>query len=241
MVNVLYRFYESEKTSKIKVLYVCLDIIVIIISLIPLMFFLDTKTIRVIEYATVSYFIVDYLLRMTISPLKYEKGFGSIFIYAFSFYAVIDILAIIPVFFAVNSGLKSLRLLRLIKTFRFLKIVKYSKSIDMIKNVFKKEAGLLVTVLSVALMFVFISALMIFQFEHDHQPDVFRTFFDAVWWAFATLTTVGYGDIYPVSVAGKIISIFVSFIGIAVVALPSGIIAAGFIDEYNSKKNNVSD
>ena len=241
-MNRLYNFYEGDTPSRLKRAYVLFDIVAILISLIPLMFFLEEDIVSAIEYSTVSYFILDYLLRLIISKKKYNKGLLSYVIFVFSFYAIVDILAIIPVFFMVSQSLKSLRLLRLIrliKTMRFFKMMKYSNSIDLIVRVFKKEAGLLLTVLTLALVFVFISALMIFQLEHDYQPEAFSTFFDAIWWAFATLTTVGYGDIYPLSTGGRLIAIIISFLGIAIVALPSGIIAAGFIEEFKEKKDSI--
>lgn len=240
-MTFLFEFYEGEKYKNLRQGYVVFDIIAIFISLLPLMFFFEAAIVKVIEYSTVSYFILDFLLRLSIAPKKYGLGFRSYIRAIFSFYAIIDILAIIPVFFMVSKALKSLRLLRmirLVKSLRFFKMMKYSSSVDMIVKVFKKEAGLLYTVMSVALVFVFVSALMIFQIEHDIQPENFSNFFDAIWWSVATLTTVGYGDIYPLSTEGRIISIFVSFIGIAVVALPSGIIAAGFVEEIRSGNNN---
>lgn len=227
----LYDFYENDTRSIIKKFYMILDVVFIIISIIPLMFQLSVNNVLYIEVVTVTYFIIDYLLRFSISKDKYKRGYFSYILYVISFYAVIDILAIIPVFLAINPAFKSLRVIRLIKTFRFFKIFKYSNSISILVKVFKKEASLLITVFVIALIFVFISALMIYQFEHLYQPDAFRNFFDAIWWSFATLTTVGYGDIYPISTEGRLIAVIVSFFGIAIVALPSGIIAAGLIDE----------
>lgn len=116
-------------------------------------------------------------------------------------------------------------------------MVRYSKSITMIKNVFKKQKESLLVVCGMAVGYILVSALVVISIE----PETFPTFFDAVYWATVSLTTVGYGDIYATSIAGKIITMFSSVFGIAIVALPAGIVTAGYMDELNNSKKNKDD
>ena len=151
--------------------------------------------------------------------------------------ALVDLIAILPSFTVLNQGFKVLKLIRLIRAlrvFRAFKAFRYSKSIEIIANVLKESRDSLVAVGTLALAYIFISALIIFNVE----PDSFNNFFDAIYWATVSLTTVGYGDIYPVTTIGKMVSMASSFFGIAVVALPSGIITVGYLDELNKNKKD---
>jgi voltage-gated potassium channel len=150
--------------------------------------------------------------------------------------AIIDILSILPTFIIINNALRALRAIRLIKALRVLKVVKsfrYSKNITIIANVLKKQRKSLCAVCFLAISYILISALLIFNVE----PETFPTFFDAVYWATVSLTTVGYGDIYTVSTAGKVITMISAVLGIAIVALPAGIITAGYMNEIQSDEN----
>jgi len=154
--------------------------------------------------------------------------------------AIIDLLAILPSLIAVNGALRTLKIFRLLRTlrvFRVFKAIRYSKSISIIIEVFKKQKESLIVVGALAVGYILVSALVVISVE----PETFPTFFDAVYWATVSLTTVGYGDIYAVSTAGKIITMISSIFGIAIVALPAGIITAGFMDELNNRKNNKND
>ena len=144
--------------------------------------------------------------------------------------AIIDLVSILPSLNIINAGFRLLKVFRLFRTLRVLRVfkaIRYSKSITLIKGVFKEQKRALLTVAILAGVYVLISALIIFNVE----PESFNTFFDAVYWAVVSLTTVGYGDIYPVTTVGRVITIISSIFGIAVIALPSGIISAGFISE----------
>jgi len=230
-INYFYEHYEGVY----KTIYRFLDIFFILVSITPLIFKFELSIVRTIEIVTVIYFIGDYLLRLIASRSKYGNGFKSYFKYFASFYAVIDLISILPIFSVISDSFKAFRAFRLLKTFRFFKALKYSTSFNTLTTVLKKEKNMLLSVLSISMLFVFISALMIYQVEGTAQPELYHDFFDAIWWSVATLTTVGYGDIYPITDLGRVISMFISFTGIAIVALPSGIIAAGFIKEKNDK------
>ena len=149
--------------------------------------------------------------------------------------AIIDLLSILPSINMINKGFKVLKTIRLIRTFRVLRIFKsfrYSKNIQIILQVGKNSKKALIAVLYLAIGYIFVCTLIIFNVE----PDSFNTFFDAIYWATISLTTVGYGDIYPISTLGRIITMVSSFMGIAIVALPASIITAGYMKEIESDK-----
>jgi voltage-gated potassium channel len=127
--------------------------------------------------------------------------------------------------------LRLFRLLKTLKVFRTFKFLRYTKNFEIIVNVFKKQKKILVAVATTAVAYVLISALAIYNVE----PDSFETFFDAVYWATISLTTVGYGDIYPVTTVGRIVTMISSVFGIAIIALPSGVITAGYLEEMSKK------
>lgn len=147
--------------------------------------------------------------------------------------AIIDLISILPSLTVLSQGFKLLRLLRMfraLRVFRAFKLFRYSKNAQIIANIFKKQKGLLCYVLILALGYIVISALVVFNVE----PDSFNTFFDAIYWATVSLTTMGYGDIYPVTEIGRIVTMISSLFGIAIVALPASIITAGYMDELGS-------
>ena len=149
--------------------------------------------------------------------------------------AIIDLLSILPSINMINKGFKVLKTIRLIRTFRVLRIFKsfrYSKNIQIILQVGKNSKKALIAALYLAIGYIFVCALIIFNVE----PDSFNTFFDAIYWATISLTTIGYGDIYPITTLGRIITMVSSFMGIAIVTLPAGIITAGYMKEIESDK-----
>ena len=161
-------------------------------------------------------------------------GVKPFLIYPFMPMAIVDLLAILPTFTIIASGFKILKLFRLLRTFRVFKvfkIVRYSKSITVISNVIKKQKEPLIAVCVLAAAYIVICALIIFNVE----PDTFDNFFSAIYWATVSLTTMGYGDIYPVSTIGRVVTMLSSFVGIAIVALPAGIITAGYMDEIKKE------
>ncbi len=207
----------------------------IVVSLIPLAFKATNSLFTVLDYITAGIFVIDYLLRLITADHKLG-GVGKVrlfFIYPFTPMALIDLLAILPTFSIVTSGFKILKLLRLMRTFRVFKFVRYSKSIAVIAGVIKKQKEPLLAVCVLASAYILVCALIIFNVE----PDTFDNFFAAVYWATVSLTTMGYGDIYPISTIGRMVTMVSSFVGIAIVALPSGIITAGYMEEIRKGKD----
>ena len=166
--------------------------------------------------------------------------FRSFFIYPFTPMAIIDLLSILPTINLLTPIFKVARVSRLLKILRVIKVIRYFEPLVIILSVIKKQRAILLTVLSLAFFYIFVTAMIMFNAEEDINPNtgqyLFHNFFDAFYWAACTLTTVGYGDIYPISDTGRVISIISSMVGIAIIALPSGIITAGYMEELNERK-----
>ena len=224
---------ESDLTSRI---YDISMMIIIFLSLIPLAFKEQSLAFLWLDRITVTVFIIDYILRLTTADFKLKgKGIKAFVIYPFTPMAIIDLFSILPSITILNSGFRLLKIFRLMRTFRVFRVfkaVRYSKNIMIILRVLKRQRDSLLVVLWLAIAYVLVSALIIFNVE----PETFASFFDAVYWATVSLTTVGYGDIYPVSMAGQIITMLSAVLGIAIVALPASIITAGYMQEINSEK-----
>lgn len=235
------RIYEiiekSDDNDKASVVYDIFMLVVIVASLVPLFFKKENLIFFIIDKVSVVIFIIDYLLRWITADFKYENKKATSFIkYPFSFMAIIDMLSILPSLTIINKGFKALRVLRMIRAFRVIrvfKVARYSNTFKTLGRVLKKSKEPLTAVCVLAVGYIVISALIIYNVE----PDTFDTFFDAVYWATVSLTTVGYGDIYPVSSLGRIITMLSAFFGIAIVALPTGIITAGYMSEIESSKD----
>ncbi len=234
----------SDGNDKLSRFYDVVMMCAIVISLIPLAFKEINALFLAIDYVTAGIFVIDYLLRFITADYKLRvvrenrktntsswRGVKLFAIYPFTPMAIIDLLAILPTFTIITSGFKILKLFRLIRTFRVFKIFRYSRSIIVISNVIKKQKEPLLAVCVLAAAYIVICALIIFNVE----PDTFDNFFSAIYWATVSLTTMGYGDIYPVSTIGRVVTMLSSFVGIAIVALPAGIITAGYMDEIKKE------
>ena len=232
----IYEIIEKSEGDFWSSLYDIFMIIVIVASLVPLAFKTDIPFFKVMDKVCVAIFIIDYFLRWLTADYKFEKtSIWSFVRYPVSPMAIVDLISILPSLSIVSSGFKLLRVLRMIRAlrvFRVFKVVRYSKSFIIIGNVLKSSKRSLFAVCALAGGYILVSALVIFNVE----PDSFGDFFDAVYWATVSLTTVGYGDIYPVSTLGRIITMISSVFGIAIVALPAGIITAGYMNEISKTK-----
>ena len=231
------RIYEiielSSDDDKWSSYYDVFMMIVIFVSIIPLAFKEDYIGFEIIEAVTAVIFVFDYLLRLVTADFKLKKGLKSYVLYPFTPMAVIDLLAILPAISMFNEGLKIFKIIRLFRTFRVLRIfkaVRYSRNVQIVLNVFRKQKESLLVVGGIAILYILVSALIILNVE----PETFENYFDAVYWATVSLTTMVYGDIYPITVVGRIFTMISSVMGIAVVALPAGIITSGLLEELNS-------
>ncbi len=241
------RLYEiisaSNGRDRLSSAYDLFMMAIIAVSLLPLIFKQTNPAFEVIDKACAAIFILDYLCRWATADYKFSDSYFLSFLkYPFSAMAIIDIISILPSLTFLNRGFKILRVFRMfraLRVFRSFKFFRYSKNAQIISNIFKKQKEPLSYVLLLAIGYILVSALIVFNVE----PESFGTFFDAVYWATVSLTTMGYGDIYPVTEIGRVVTMVSSVFGIAIVALPAGIITAGYMDELNkiSGEENGSD
>lgn len=217
-------------------------LLMIIISLLPLVFVQQRPIFIWFDRISVSAFILDYILRWMTADLKNpeKKPLNAFLTYPFSFMAITDLLSIMPSIGIFNRAFKVFRLFRLLKLLRVVRILRYAPRIEMLLFVFKKEKVVLLSVLAIAVFYIFVTALLMFNVEMScYTPGskvVFDSFFDALYWATTTLTTVGYGDICPVSSFGRLVSMVSSIFGVAIIALPSGVITASYMEEMKKEK-----
>ena len=202
------------------------------------MFVEVTPSFIIIEQITVSFFILDYLLRWLTADFRLQKGGWSYVLYPFSGWAIIDMLSILPGLNILGRGFKIFRITRMLRILRFLKFIRYTDKLQVLGHVIQKEKRILLSVLGVAVFYVFITALIMFNAEPHINPvtgaKTFGDFFDALYWATVTLTTVGYGDMVPVTDIGRFISMLSSIFGVAIIALPSGVITASYLEELRA-------
>ena len=238
----IYKLVEPRnKENLASRLYDIVMLIVIAMGIFPLMYRTPHKLFWYFDFISGICFIVDYILRWCTADFESKRGKVAAFlIYPFTPMAIIDLLSILPIFNLLGPSFKVFRVSRMLKILRVFKVIRYFEPLEIIMSVIRKQSKVLMTVLSLALFYIFITALIMFNAEEEINPEtgkyLFEGFFDAFYWAACTLTTVGYGDIYPISHTGRIISIISSMVGIAIIALPSGIITAGYMDELKNRK-----
>lgn len=243
----IYEIIEQAKEGdRVSYVYDCLMLVAIVASIIPLMFIREYPVFKVIEIITVSFFILDYILRWITADYRSGKKDGwSFVLYPFTGWAIVDMLSILPGLSLLNKGFKILRVTRLMRILRLFKLIRYSDKIQVLGRVVRKEKGVLLTVLGIAVFYVFITALIMFNAEPHINPvtgaTTFEDFFDALYWATVTLTTVGYGDLTPVTDIGRFVSMLSSLFGVAIIALPSGVITASYLEELRSLRKNNQD
>ena len=215
-------------------------LVVIMASVTPLMFVEWYPVFGVLETVSVAVFIADYLLRWYTSAEGLKKGWLSYLLYPFTPMAVIDLLSILPGLNLIASNFKLFRLTRLMKVARVLKLLRYSDRITLFVRVLNKERRVLLAVLILSLFYIFITALIMFNLEPHVNPETgqetFGSFFDALYWATVTLTTVGYGDLCPVTNVGRVVSMVSALFGVALIALPSGVITASYLEELRENR-----
>jgi voltage-gated potassium channel len=175
------------------------------------------------EIVVVAVFTTEYVLRLLTSPAP-----GA---YARSFFGIVDLLAIAPfyiglIFIGAGIDLRAVRALRLVRLARLLKLARYTSAIDRLAAAWHVVKEEVIVFGMVAMIVLYVCALVIFQFEHDAQPEAFGSIFDAMWWAAVTLTTVGYGDIYPVTAVGRIFTVLMLFVALGIIAIPTGLVAS---------------
>lgn len=180
----------------------------------------QAEALWVIEIACVIFFTIEYILRIVVA----DKPFRFIF----SFFGLVDLLAILPFYLTVGLDLRTVRMFRLLRLFRLLKFMRYSSALDRFIRAFKIAKDEIIVFTMVTMIMIFLSAVGIYYFEHEAQPEKFRSVIDSLWWAVSTLTAVGYGDVYPITAGGKVFTFVVLLVGLGIVSVPAGLIASAF-------------
>ena len=234
------------ETNKLSKTYNVLSSALIIISI--LLIILESfkefqealkEFIYTIETVVVIFFTIEYIIRLITSRYLYpEKKLFAPFLFIFSFLGIIDLLSILPFYLPmfVETNLIFLRVLRLFRLMRIFKLLRYSESVMTLGKAVSRIKTELISTLFITLIVLLFSANVMYIVENKAQPDAFSNMGEALWWAVATLTTVGYGDIYPITSLGKVISGVMALIGIGIVAIPTGLLSSAFVAEIEERK-----
>ena len=194
----------------------------------------------IVESITVAFFAIDYILRLLTAKILYPKlkERNALKKYMLSFNGIVDLLSFLPYYLPVffPMGTVAFRMIRIVRIFRLFRINAYYDSLGVIKEVILSKKQQLISSVFIILVLMIGSSLCMYSLENEAQPDVFTNAFSGIWWAASTLLTVGYGDIYPITLVGKMFGIIITFLGVGMVAIPTGIISAGFVDQYSNIK-----
>jgi voltage-gated potassium channel len=224
MLDRLKRVIEQSDTRAGRAFDLAIQALIVVslvtfsIETLPNLSSVTEQWLDAIEVITVLIFTAEYLLRFLLANRKLK--------FVFSFFGMVDLLAILPFYIATGVDLRSIRAFRFLRLFRAFKIVRYSKAIRRFHRAFIIAREELVLFVIITLMLLYFSAVGIYYFENEAQPDKFASVFHSLWWSVATLTTVGYGDIYPVTIGGKIFTFAVLLIGLGIVSVPAGLVAS---------------
>ena len=183
------------------------------------------------ELVCIVIFSLEYLIRLYIAKSKMR--------FVFSFYCIIDLLAILPFYLALGFDLRSARVLRFLRLFRIIKLIRYNKAIRRFQNAFIMIKQELIMFSVVSLILFYLSAVGIYYFENSVQPEAFSSIFSSLWWSVVTLTTVGYGDIVPITIGGRIFTFIILMIGLGIIAIPSGMISSALTEARAMEKEEM--
>ena len=235
MRKKIYSIIKTDQGSTVNDVYDWLMLVCIVISLVPLAFREQNVLFEWFDKVSVTFFIIDYLFRWITADFQMPNRprWQAFLLYPFTAFAIIDLLSILPSFVVINKAFKLFRMTRLLKILRVFRFIRYSKNVRILLKVLRKERHILLVVFWIALAYILTTALIMFNAE---ESEAFQNFFDALYWATTTLTTVGYGDICPTSTLGRVVSMFSAIFGVAVIALPSGVITASYLEELREAK-----
>ncbi len=195
---------------------------------------------RVVEIVTILIFCVEYALRIWTADLLYpeeKKKSRAILKFIFSFDGLVDLLTILPFFFL--SGMGAVRFLRVARIFHLFRINTQYESFQVITSVLKEKRNAILYSVFIIVVLILASSLTMYSVEHAAQPEAFKNAFSGIWWSVSTVFTVGYGDIYPVTVLGRVMGVIITFLGVGAVAIPTGILSAGFVEHYSRMQRSV--
>ena len=189
-----------------------------------------------VETVTVCIFCIEYALRIWTADLLYEDmpRWKAVLSYLLSFNGIIELLTILPFFFL--KGFVVFRMLRVVRIFHLFRLNSHYDSFSVIRTVLNEKKNQILSSLFIIFIVIMASSLLMYNVENKVQPESFENAFSGLWWSVSTILTIGYGDIYPVTILGKILGVIISFLGVFAVALPTGIISAGFVEQYQEMK-----
>ena len=198
---------------------------------------------EIILHITLLFFVQDYIFRLWTAKYQYEAfpEWKAILKYVFSISGLVDLFSFLPEYLPIffPGGTVAFRMIRIVRIFRLFRINYYFDSLSVITAVLKNRKQQLMSSVFIISVLMIASSLCMYSIEHEAQPEVFTNAFSGIWWAASSLLTVGYGDIYPITTLGKVFGIFITFLGVGVVAIPTGIISAGFVEQYAEMKRAV--
>jgi voltage-gated potassium channel len=251
-MNIRRRAYEIIENTKdndpigaavnrLIIVLICLNIVSIIIGSFENLPALVLLVLRIFEYLSVAMFTLEYLIRFWTAIDRFPESKHPRLKYALSPMALLDLLAITPFYLPllIPFDLRFLRVLRLFRLLRVFKLTRYSDSLNLIGRVIRKEKSKLLMTGFVIIVLIILASSVMYFFENAAQPDKFPNIIATLWWAVSTLTTVGYGDVYPITIVGKLLSSVFAILGVGLVALPSGIICTGMINEINQEERQL--
>ena len=198
---------------------------------------------EIILHITLLFFVQDYIFRLWTAKYQYEAfpEWKAILKYVFSISGLVDLFSFLPEYLPIffPGGTVAFRMIRIVRIFRLFRINYYFDSLSVITAVLKNRKQQLMSSVFIISVLMIASSLCMYSIEHEAQPEVFTNAFSGIWWTASSLLTVGYGDIYPITTLGKVFGIFITFLGVGVVAIPTGIISAGFVEQYAEMKRPV--
>ena len=218
------RVVEETDTALGRAFDVSIQVLVVIslvsfsIDTLPSLTPAERLTLNYVEWLTVMLFSIEYVVRVWVAKRSLD--------YVLSFYGLVDLLAVVPFYLATSLDLRSLKIFRLLRLLRILKLARFSSAIGRFQKALEMAREEIMLFVFATLMLLYLSSVGIYYFEHEVQPEVFSSIFHSMWWAVATLTTVGYGDAYPITVGGKIFTFLILMIGLGIVGIPAGLIAS---------------
>lgn len=216
---------QIENILQVVIVY---SIITLTLETLPDLSLSQRRFFEISEVVCVSIFSVEYLTRLIKSSDKLK--------FVFSFMGVIDLISILPFYLNLGSGSRALRIIRLFRIFRLLKLARYNKAINRFHQAFISVKEELVLFLLASFFLIYLVSVGIYYFENEAQPQAFQSIIHSFWWSVVTLTTVGYGDVYPVTIGGKIFTFFVLMIGVGIITIPAGLIATAMMKMRNEDK-----